>query len=109
MSYKIITIAPFDKKAKRLSKKYPSLKHEFAELIQTLEVNPTIGSKVFKNCYKIRLSIKSKGKGKSGGARIITYVIIDEKSVYLLDIFDKSEKGNISDSELRKLIKFVRP
>jgi len=109
MSYKIITIAPFDKKAKRLSKKYPSLKSEFAELFKILEVNPMLGSKVFKNCYKIRFSIKSKGKGKSGGARIITYVIIEEETVYLLDIFDKSEKENISDSELKRLIQFAVP
>tara|TARA_R110002050_G_scaffold176775_1_gene309749 strand:- start:11553 stop:11882 length:330 start_codon:yes stop_codon:yes gene_type:complete len=109
MSYSIITIAPFDKKAKRLSKKYPSLKKEFIALFQLLELTPTLGAKVFKNCYKIRISIKSKGKGKSGGARIITYVIVEEETVYLLDIFDKSEKESIPDSELKRLIKLAIP
>jgi len=50
------------------------------------------------------LSITSKGKGKSGGARLITYVRVINKSVFLMDIFDKSEQSNISDKELQMLI-----
>jgi hypothetical protein len=53
------------------------------------------------------LSIASKGKGKSGGARIIINFAVSNNTVYLLSIFDKSEKDNLSDKELKELLKFV--
>ena len=71
MSYKIAAITTFRKEAKRLIKKYPSLQKEIAELGDQLSSNPTLGTPIGNGCYKIRLSIASKGKGKSGGARII--------------------------------------
>jgi hypothetical protein len=58
-------------------------------------------------CYKIRLAIKSKGKGKSGGARVITYYYIVKNTVYLLAIYDKSNQTNISDKELAELLRFI--
>lgn len=76
MSYNVLPIPPFDRQLKRLSKKYPSLKEEFLELVDSLEENPEQGTALGKNCYKIRLAIASKGKGKSGGARLITNFVI---------------------------------
>ena len=67
MNYNVLPIPPFDRQLKRLSKKYPSLKEEFLQLIESLEQNPEQGTNLGNNCYKIRLSIASKGKGKSGG------------------------------------------
>ncbi len=104
MSYKIKTIAVFEKQAKRLSKKYLSLKSELIKLVQSLKDNPEQGISIGKNCYKIRIAIASKGKGKSGGGRIITNIIISEKTIYLLSIYDKSEKENLSDKELEELL-----
>lgn len=72
MNYKVDTIPHFERRAKKLIKKYPSLKSELKDLIVQLTLNPVKGIPVQKNCYKIRIAIKSKGKGKSGGARIIT-------------------------------------
>jgi hypothetical protein len=66
-----------------------------------------LGISLGNNCYKIRLSISSKGKGKSGGARIITYVIFNNYEVYLIAIFDKSEKENLSESEIKELLKHL--
>ncbi len=109
MTYKVETIAPFRKEAKRLIKKYPSLKKELAILGQQLSEGPTMGSSLGNDCYKIRLAIKSKGKGKSGGARIITHVIhIVDQVVFLLTIFDKSDKENIQDKELKELLKLIK-
>ena len=104
MSYNIFTIPPFDKQLKRLAKKYPSLKTEFAELIESLEKKPEQGTALGNNCYKIRVAIASKGKGKSGGARVITNIVISGKAVYLLSIYDKSEKQNLTDKELEELL-----
>ena len=107
MSYKVKTIAVFEKQAKKLVKKYASLKHELFELIQQLKEKPEQGTSIGKNCYKIRISIASKGKGKSGGARVITNFIVTEDTVYLLSIYDKSEKENLTDKELFSLIKYI--
>lgn len=65
------------------------------------------GTAIGNNCYKIRLAISSKGKGKSGGARLITNIVITEETVYLLSIYDKSEKENLSDKELLELLKYL--
>jgi len=107
MSYKIIAIPHFEKELKRLAKKYPSLKKDLAELTGELIRNPEQGTPLGNHCYKIRMAITSKGKGKSGGARIITCVYVSEETVYLLSIFDKSEKENISDKELSERLKEV--
>ena len=77
-------------------------------LVRELEVNPTTGTPLGNNCYKIRLAISSKAKGKSGGARIITCVIIANNEVYLADIYDKSELENISDKRLKELAKQIQ-
>lgn len=76
-------------------------------IVSTLKVNPQIGTPLGLSCYKIRLSIKSKGKGKSGGARLVTQVLVTDKIVYLLNIYDKSEKDSLSLSELKELIKSI--
>lgn len=107
MSFKVETIAPFRKEAKKLIKKYPSLKQEIAELGEQLTNNPLIGVLLGNNCFKIRIAIASKGKGKSGGARVITYVYINESTIYLLSIYDKSQIETISDDELKLLLKHI--
>ena len=104
MNYKTFTIQPFDKQLKRLFKKFPSLKIEYANLIESLEVDPFQGIPLIRNCYKIRMAIKSKGKGKSGGARIITHVIVSDEEVYLIAIYDKSEKPTLTDIEITELL-----
>ena len=107
MSYKVKTIKVFERQAKRLIKKYASLKSEIFDLIEVLKENPEFGTSIGNECFKIRLSIASKNKGKSGGARIITHFKIDEDSVFLLTIYDKSEKDNITDNELKELLEYI--
>lgn len=107
MSYSIKTISVFEKQTKRLFKKYVSLKSELLKLVQELKENPEQGTAIGKNCYKIRVSIASKGKGKSGGARIITHIVVANETVYLLSIYDKSDQETLSQKELDELLKFV--
>ncbi|MEY4877392.1 MAG: hypothetical protein RL708_2542 [Bacteroidota bacterium] len=107
MSYRIITIPKFEKELKRLVKKYPSLKTEYFELVQSLKNNPEQGTSIGNHCFKIRIAIASKDKGKSGGARVITYFQIKQTAVYLLTIYDKSEHENIPSSDLESLLKFI--
>ena len=105
MSYKIELTDNFKKEAKKLIKKYASLRSEIAELGKELSENPTMGTPLGSDVYKIRLSIASKNKGKSGGARVITFVKIIDKTVFLLSISNKGEKDSISNKEIEELVK----
>ena len=98
------TTKVFERQARRLMKKYPSLKEEIRSLAETLEENPTCGTPLGQQCYKIRLAVASKGRGKAGGARVITYFISDESTIFLLSIYDKSEQATITDEELAALL-----
>ncbi|SDE22470.1 RelE toxin of RelE / RelB toxin-antitoxin system [Dyadobacter soli] len=104
MSFEVETLPNFEKEAKRLKKKFSSLANELLDLIEQLESNPFIGTALPKGFYKIRLSIKSKGKGKRGGARVITHVKVVQNKVFLISIYDKSEQSDISDDELNQLL-----
>ncbi len=105
MSYKVEAIPNFEKEARKLIKKYPSLKVELYSLGKELENNPTIGTDLGHGIYKIRLAIKSKGKGKSGGARIISYVKVVREVVYLVSIYDKNQVDNVTKDQILKLLK----
>ena len=107
MSYNVLTIPPFDKQLKRLAKKYPSLKNDFAKLLESLEQEPEQGTNLGNNCYKIRIAIASKGRGKSGGARVITHLVFKNDTVYLLTIYDKSDIENLTDKEILELIRLI--
>ncbi len=78
------------------------------QLIADIVANPQAGTFIGNNCYKIRLSINSKGKGKSGGARVITYLYIETKTVYLLTIYDKGEKATLKPKELKEIMESLK-
>jgi mRNA-degrading endonuclease RelE of RelBE toxin-antitoxin system len=104
MPYNVIAIPPFIRELKRLAKKFPSLKSEYHELVKELQENPEKGRPLGNNLFKIRLAIASKGKGKSGGARVITYLKTEQGNVYLLSIYDKGERDTISDNEIKNIL-----
>jgi len=107
MSFELRSIQVFEKQAKRLLKKFPSLKQELRALRNDLIKDAMRGTSLGNNCYKIRLAIASKGKGKSGGAGIITHVVVMNKLVYLLNIYDKSEQADLPSKELDRLVRSI--
>ena len=97
----------FKRQLKQLVKKYPSMKQDFARFLQELEQKPLQGIDLGNGVRKIRIAITSKGKGKSGGGRIITYNVqetVDSMIITLLTIYDKSEIENVSDAFIRTLV-----
>lgn len=107
MSCKITVTPDFLREMKRLSKRYRSLKNDLAGLGEELYRNPLLGTDLGHHLRKVRLAITSKGKGKSGGARVITYVVLfaqADTEVKLITIYDKSEQENISDAELLEIL-----
>ncbi len=98
----------FRKEVKILAKRYRSILDDIDELIISLKENPTQGTDLGNGLRKVRLAISSKGKGKSGGARIITHTVIlneQEDEIGLLTIYDKSEKSTIKGKELSDIMK----
>jgi len=108
MKFKPLFTGLFEKEFKRLCKKYPSFKQDFEKLYDDLKKNPRIGEEFMKDCYKIRIAIKSKNKGKSGGARVITFFYTVKEALYLLSVYDKSEKENIKDNEMKMLVEEIK-
>jgi len=104
MNYKVIPTPEFIKNLKTLKKKYKNIKNDVLELANELEKNPTIGTDLGNNTFKIRIKNSDNNKGKSAGYRIITYCINDIKEVSLVTIYSKSEKENILELELKELI-----
>ena len=108
MNYNVIPVDKFKRDAKRLVRKYPSLKEELVNLEIALSANPNEGTSLGNNIYKIRLAIQSKGKGKSGGARVITYLFTEKEEVYLLTIYDKAEFDTMEDNTIKKIIDKIK-
>ena len=108
MNFEVKTTSGFEKSAKSLAKKYRSLKSDLDDLISLLEENPNQGVELSPGIRKIRMTISSKGRGKSGGARVITYtVVVSEESgnVYLIDIYDKADYSTVDVKVIQKVIK----
>ena len=107
MSFEVKTTPHFEREAKILAKRYKSFKADMKDFVESLEKNPMQGDELSPGIRKIRLAIVSKGKGKSGGARVITYTICASESegrVYLVDVYDKSDFSTVSVSILKKII-----
>ena len=111
MKVSIDYLEEFERGAKALRKKYPSFEKDYDTFLDELEANPYGGESLGQHTYKHRLAIASKGKGKSGGARVITYNVqqksADEVLVTLMAIYDKSDIENVSDAYLRSLVQQI--
>lgn len=105
MTFEVLTTINFWKELKVLTKKYPKIKKDVEDLEEDLKKNPQQGDPLPKSCFKVRMQITGKSSGKSGGARIITYVKVVDEKIYLLSIYDKAEQSN--NQELDVLLKFI--
>jgi len=111
MKVKFKYLPEFQRLAKDLKKKYKSFKEDYNTFLDELERSPFSGEPLGHHTYKNRMAITSKGKGKSGGARVITYnvkqIADDEVVITLMTIYDKSEISNVSDAYIRSLIRMI--
>lgn len=108
MNVKIEPLPTFKREAKRLNKHYASFADDYERLINELEANPHFGTDLGGGLRKIRMAITSKGKGKSGGARVISFTVVvavEESEINLLYIYDKAERSSISKKEIEELLR----
>ncbi len=96
----------FLKDIKKLSKKYQNIKKDIQFLVTELEINPNLGISIGNNLYKIRVANSSIPTGKSGGFRVITF-IIEDNNITLLTIYSKTQKENLSDEELKIILEKI--
>jgi len=108
MSYSIKATQRFKKELKQLAKKYKKIKIDYGNLLNELEKNPTLGTPLGNDCYKIRIPNSSIPTGKSGGFRIITLVKIKNDKIILLTIYSKSDKESIDKNELSRILKDLK-
>ena len=108
MNCKIDTTPDLARELKQLATRYPSMKDDYRDFLDALRKLPLQGEPLGKHLRKVRFPIASKVKGKSGGARVITHTVLLESNgadITLVTIYDKSDQANITDKELKKLIK----
>jgi len=105
MNYKVKILETAKKDVKKLYKKYKSIKQDLLRLIEILEVNPKKGIHLGKNYYKIRIKNSDIKKGKSGGYRVIYYLIDENQEVWILKIYSKSDIDNLSNEYIFSLLK----
>lgn len=110
MANEVIITPHFEGRYKRLAKKFISLEEDMDNLVNQLIEEPKLGKSLGAGLYKVRLAVESKGGGKSGGFRIITYLVnqtTDSTDIYLITIYDKSEESSIKKDQLVKLAKAI--
>ena len=98
----------FAKEAKRLAKKYPSFKQDYKEFLESIKNNPLQGDEITKNIRKIRMAIKAKGQGKSGGARVITFNVltdVENGHVIFLLLYDKEDASTVKVNIVKQLVR----
>lgn len=108
MSFEISTTPEFESQAKSLQKRHRSFKNDLKDLVISLKENPFQGVELSPGIRKIRMAITSKGRGKSGGARVITYTVVTAETdgrVYLMNVYDKADFSTVELSVLKEIVR----
>ena len=108
MSFEISTTPEFENQAKSLQKRHRSFKNDLKDFVISLKENPFQGVGLSPGIRKIRMAITSKGRGKSGGARVITYTVVTAETdgrVYLMNVYDKSDFSTVELSVLKEIVR----
>lgn len=108
MKHRVIPTPAFEKELRPLLKRHRSFAKDLLRLEKELERRPSSGTALGHGLYKVRLAITSKGKGKSGGGRVITYVVTEDAEVYLLSIYDKSDFDTVDTKAMKQLASELR-
>lgn len=105
MSFEIITSKRFERELRQLRKKYHSIADDYERLLEELEANPYAGVDLGRGRRKVRMSIASKNKGKSGGARVITLnCLVEDGVLVLLSIYDKQQRASVTPEEVERYV-----
>ena len=91
---------------KRSAKSTGVTDEELNNIITHLALNPSAGTVIPGTGGARKLRFRARGKGKSGGYRVITFFSGHDIPVFLVDIFAKGDKLDLSREDQNSL-KFV--
>ena len=97
----------FQRKLKALAKKYRKIQTDLQPILEQLQIGAFLGNQIPDISFvviKVRLKNSDSQKGKSGGYRLI-YWIVSPEVIVLLDIYSKSDQSDIEVDEIRQIIK----
>ena len=104
-TFDVLTTEQFISEATELKKKYPHIGEDFHTLLPKLKTDPISGNDgLGKDCFKVRMRIRDKNCGERGGARVIIKIKIVDRVVYLMSVYDKSQKSKLYEGELDIII-----
>ncbi len=100
----VIATRTFIRSAKSIARKYRSFNADYQKLVADLSDNPQMGIDLGNGFRKVRMAISSKGKGKSGGCRVITLDMVERNDcLYLIYAYDKSDYDNVDIAVIKAL------
>ena len=105
MIYEVIVLVDFRRTAKKIVRKHPKFKTDLARIVKSLKSDPTQGTAIGENRYKIRVAISGSGRGKSSGVRVYTYVVVRDAVVYLVAMHTKAERATLKDQEINTILR----
>lgn len=108
--YTIQPIPIFEKIKKKLKKKFPNIEKDYQFLINELKKGHFLGDEIkgfSGSLYKVRVPSSDQKKGKSGGFRVIYYTVIKNEIIYLMAIYAKVNKEDLTDSEYKEIKKII--
>lgn len=94
----------FNKEVKKLKKRFKNIENDYLNFVNSIKELDDLGVHLGSNIYKVRLANSDKNSGKSSGYRLISYLKLIDKELYLIYIYDKSDIENISEKEIDKII-----
>jgi mRNA-degrading endonuclease RelE of RelBE toxin-antitoxin system len=105
MRYQFIFTDWFDRNLRVLRKHNPSLREDLEAFFETFEAedNPVIPGTG--GTRKARMA--AKGRGKRGGYRVVYYFLVNENEVWLLTIYDKVIRENLTSTEAADIAKLI--
>jgi mRNA-degrading endonuclease RelE of RelBE toxin-antitoxin system len=109
--YNIIPSSSFSKELKNLAKKYPRIKQDYADLLDSLEQGDFQGDRLQDYpgvVYKVRIGSIDQQKGKRGGFRLVYIVITQDKTVYLMAIYAKAYQEDLTETQKQGIKDFLQ-
>ena len=104
MKLNIVEKRLYIKSFKKLSKHYKNIQKDIDSFLDNINSQEDLGIELKSNLFKVRIANSDKNRGKSGGYRLISYLVIIKNELQLLYIYDKSKLTNLTEKEIDDII-----
>lgn len=113
MLYQVIPTPRFQKDVKDYRKRFRNITKDLDKLIGKLALGELVGDKVKNvnvsdeqgNTFKVRVANSDTHSGKSNGYRVIYYAVKEDGKIFLLTVYYKKDRENITSKEIEELVR----